>query len=192
MLVTPRPDGQALTATDGGGRLSERGLSMWAFCDPHADSGADGGNRDPGTSSGCPTNPDRSRARQLSIAWNGPALVRAEPARAERDVRRFAALTLRAGVDFQDTARNPAGRAPDFDVTLLDDRGHRRTARAGDWSDAMIPPPGTVDRELTLSGIRIPLRAFRGVDLGHLRAVELQFGAAAPTGAVQLAELGFQ
>jgi hypothetical protein len=36
------------------------------------------------------------------------------------------------------------------------------------------------------------LRAFRGVDLGHLRAVELQFGAAAPTGAVQLAELGFQ
>jgi hypothetical protein len=78
-------------------------------------------------------------------------------------------------------------------VVLADSHGHRASVRAGDYSNAFDPPPGGADRRLTLNGVRIPLGAFAGCDLRHLAAVELRMGTkAAPTGSVQLAELGFE
>jgi hypothetical protein len=69
ILLGPTMTSNPLTTTNDGGAITESGFSVYSYCDPHADSGKDGGNRDPGTNSGCPTNPDRSRARQMTLAW---------------------------------------------------------------------------------------------------------------------------
>jgi hypothetical protein len=191
ILVTPRADAHVLDQTDAGLALTGTGLDVLSSCDPHADSGADGGNRDPGTASGCPTNPDRSRARQLTVAWTGPSMLRA--GLGGLDASPFAALTFRVGFNFADTARNPPSlRAQDLDVALIDGAGHEAVERAGAWSDALDAPLGARDRELVMNGVRIPLGAFGGVDLTRLRAVELRFGGRTPSGSLQLAELALQ
>jgi hypothetical protein len=191
MVVGPRMDAHALDRTAAGLPLRASALTKLSFCDPHADSGADGGNRDPGTASGCPTNPDRSRARQLSVVWDRPSALRAELG--GLDASRFSAVYLRAGYDFDDTAHNPPSlAAQDFDVALVDTRGRSESERVGAWSNALDAPLGAADRELVMNGVWIPLQAFHGVDERRLAAVELRFGRETPTGALQLAELGFQ
>jgi hypothetical protein len=193
MLVTPNADATALTQTADGGALSARGFAAYAFCDPKADTGADGGNRDPGRGlmDTCPTHPNRSRARQLTLAWGGPATLRAELGTEGGDVSAFRSLTFRAAVNYTD-ARNPTASGQDFDVVLVDRDGREATSAAAAHTRALLPPAGSSDRELVPQGVRLPLSEFSGVDLTRLAAVELRFGARTPTGSIQLLELAFQ
>jgi dienelactone hydrolase len=191
MLVGPNTGSDALTTTTDGGKLTASGFSAYSYCDPHADSGHDGGNRDPGTNSGCPTNPDRSRARQLTLAWDGPATLRAALGRGGSNVARFRALTFRTAVNFSDP-RNAPGAPQDFYVALVDRRGRSTAVRAASFGAALEPPPGSGDRKLVPEEIRIPLSAFRGTNLQRVKAVELRFGNLTARGCVQLLELMFQ
>jgi hypothetical protein len=192
ILLGPTMTGNPLTTTNDGGAITERGFSVYSYCDPHADSGQDGGNRDPGTNSGCPTNPDRSRARQITLAWDGAAVLRADLGSGGSDVSRFGALTFRTGINFSDP-RNPPGQTQNFAVALIDTDGHSsRAVPAARFGYALQPPPGTNDRKLVPEEIRVPLSAFNGVDLHHVAAVELRFGGLTPHGSIQLLELMFQ
>jgi hypothetical protein len=192
-LISPRPEGDTLHLTAEGRPLTTTGFTVVSFCDPHADTGADGNNRDPGLASGCPTNPNRSRVRQLTLSWTGPATLRAELA--ARDVRHLGALHLRTAVDFQDSL-NTAGQPQDMGITLVGGNGRRVTMPAREYSAALMPPPGDAARQLTLNGVRIPLADFAagGIDLTDVAAVELNFGGPdrPASGSVQLAQLSFQ
>lgn len=185
-LISPVHAGDTLHLTAEGKPLTATGFATYSMCDPHADNGTDGNNRDPGTKSGCPTNPNRTRVRQLTLAWNGPASLRAELG--DHDVSRFATLVMRAAVNFKD-ARNRAHAPQDFTISLIDGGGHRATVHAGALSNALIPPPGDAENKLTLNGIRVPLSAFVGVDLRNVSAVELGFTG---TGSIELSQLALQ
>ena len=63
---------------------------------------------------------------------------------------------------------------------------------AAAFTSSLRKPPGTVDRELLLDGVLIPLSAFGGIDLTDVVAVELGFGVRTATGSIQLAEVAFQ
>ncbi|MDP1793317.1 MAG: hypothetical protein Q8K63_04185 [Acidimicrobiales bacterium] len=189
-VISPVMTGDTLRLTAEGAPLTATDFATYTMCDPHADTGADGNNRDPGLRSGCPTNPNRTRVRQLTLGWTQPALLRAQLA--QRDVRGFGVLSLRTAVNFKD-ARNLAGSPQDFVITLVDGAGHRASVRASALSTALVPPPGDLDRELTLNGVRVPLTAFTGVNLADVGSVELRFGAGSgpATGSIQLSQLAF-
>lgn len=188
-IVSPLHTGRTLTETAEHGALSATGFSTFSYCDPHADNGTDGNNRDPGTNSGCPTNPNRTRVRQLTLAWDGPAVLRA--GLVDGDVGSFQTLVFRTAVNFSDE-RNVSGTAQDVDVTLVDGHGRRATVAASRFSNALVPPPGSAARSLTLNGVRIPLSAFPKVHLDDIAGIELGFGNRTPSGSVQLAQLAFQ
>ncbi|HEU0132656.1 MAG TPA: hypothetical protein VFQ85_16855 [Mycobacteriales bacterium] len=137
--------------------------------------------------SGCPTNPERSIATQLTLGWTAPATLKVTT---PVDASGLAALTFRTGVNYND-ARN-TGTAQDLDVLVRDSAGATATVNAGAYTASLRKPPGGADRELTLDGVWIPLSAFAGVDLAHVASVELRFGTRTASGSVQLAELGFQ
>jgi hypothetical protein len=148
--------------------------------------------------------------RQLEIAWSRPAALTVSLGPGQRDVSRFAALRLRAFADYLDSRTpqpdrtNPiAAKAQktDFDVVLTDEAGHTARVSAGAFSDSAltvpfrpIPTAKTSDNliKLTLGGLRIPLAAFKGVDLARLATVRFDFGGpASPTGAIHLADVLF-
>ena len=183
-----------LAVTDQGVALTATGWSTFSYCDPHADTGTDGANRDAGTNSGCPTNPERSRTRQWTLAWNSPTgLLRLPlPASAVPPVTASATgaavLELRAAPNYLDT-RTPAG-GPDLDVSLVDSLGKHAAVAVSSVSTALVPPDGTTNREQTMDGIRIPLADFPGVDLTRLTAIEITPNS--PTGSVEVSDVVIQ
>ena len=154
----------------------------------------------------CPPNPspnstastNRSFGRQLTLAWDGPASLRADLVGGARNAVRFGALSLRAAVNYGDPRNpssngfNPASAMQDFDVVLIDRAGHSASVRAARFGTALEPSLGSFRRHVVLNGLRIPLSEFSGVDLTDLAAVELRFGAATPRGSIQLADVAFQ
>jgi hypothetical protein len=108
-----------------------------------------------------------------------------------RDVSGYYALSFRAGVNFTD-ARNKSGlttppailrdrfgNPQDFHVTLTDGAGHSVRTDVGSWSRSLFYPlgpagPGTIPR-LFDDTVRIPLSAFRGVDLTDVRSIRFTF-----------------
>lgn len=139
---------------------------------------------------GCPTVPNRSTARQLSLSWDGRGALRVSLG-AGVDVSAWDALTFRSAVNFKD-ARNPAGKTQHLEVTLVDSDGRRAAVHPGRHSAALAPPAGQQHQQMLLNGAWIPLRAFGGVDLNDIVAVELQVGRRSRTGSIQVAELAFQ
>jgi dienelactone hydrolase len=158
-----------------GNAASATGFATYTTCTPTT------------SGTGCPTNPERSIATQLTLGWTGPATLTTT---APGDVSSLAALTFRTGVNYDD-ARN-TGTAQDLDVTLTDTAGATATVNAAAYTASLRKPPGGADRELTLDGVWIPLTAFGGVDLTHVASVKLGFGVRTASGSIQLAELGFQ
>jgi hypothetical protein len=150
-----------------------------------------------------PLCPDRSINRslntQFTVAWDGPAWLTVNLARAGApvDVSRFGVLDMRAAMNRND-ARNPAGDGytpnlvtQDFDVTLTDAAGRRATTRAARWTTSLEPSIGNQFRHIVLNGIRIPLYTFAGVDLTSIVSVELGFVQPA-MGSIQLSDMMFQ
>ncbi len=164
---------------DMGGGYTERGDITTSTCRPRITGGE-----------GCPSAPNRSIARQLAISWRGKAALRV-PLEAATDVRRFRALTFRTAVNFTHSNNRP-GREQSVQVALIDARGHVARLEAGRYSAALHPPAGITHQQIVLNGVRIPLRDFRGVDLGRIVRVELRFGRKTRKGSIQLAELAFQ
>lgn len=138
---------------------------------------------------GCPSVPNRSPAGQMSIAWTGHGSV-SLPLKG-LDARRFSALTFRTAVNFTDE-RNERLQVQDFGVRLIDNSGRSARVDAARFSRALRPPAGLKHQQMLLNGVRIPLSAFGGVDLGNLSRIELVFGDVRKTGSIQLAELAFQ
>lgn len=190
-LISPVMSGDTLRTSAEGAPLTQVGFATFGLCDPHADTGTDGNNRDPGLNSGCPTNPNRTRVRQLTLGWTQPASLTVPVV--DHDVRSFGALTMRVGVNFQDS-RNRAGARQDFVVSLVDGAGRVASATASHFSNALMSPPGDAARALTLNEVRVPLAAFAGVDLHDVRAVKLAMGAGSglAAGSIQLSQLAFQ
>jgi hypothetical protein len=128
----------------------------------------------------------------MTIAWDGPAVLRADLGSGGSDVSRFRALTFRTGVNFNDP-RNSPGETQNFAVALIGTDGHSsRAMPAASFGYALQPPPGSNGRKLVPEEIRVPLSAFDGVDLNHVAAVQLRFGGLTPHGSIQLLELMFQ
>lgn len=192
-LLGPSLPPHQLDRTAGDAPLRAHGFAAFSWCKPHPDSGTDVERHDPGAHSGCPTNPNRSRSPQLTLAWDHGASLRIGIAPGNQDVHLFGSLTLRVGINFSDP-RTPATGPVSFAVALIDNRGHERSVDASRYGTAPEPPEGTSFRQVTLNGIRIPLAAFAGVDLRHVRAVKLLMGrpGLAASGSIQLADVDVQ
>lgn len=171
--LAPASD-RVLLAQPGSATVTATGFATFSACTPTT------------SGTGCPTNPTRSLATQHTLAWTAPsALTATVPA---TNVSGLAALTFRTGVNYKDS-RN-AGAAQNLTVVLRDGGGATASVSAATFTSALRKPAGTVDRELTLDGVWIPLTAFAGVNLTNVVAVELRTATA--TGSIQLAELAFQ
>ncbi len=168
-----------------GGTLSGTGFTTFKACTPLNAAGAiDGGT-------GCGSRPNRSSTRQFTLAWTGPATLRADVPTASSNVSGFGALHLRAAANFDDPL-NSGVKEQDFDVTLTDTAGASATVNAASVSAALEPSAGTTSREVVLNDVRIPLSRFSGVNLTSLRSLTLRFGGRTATGSIQLADVAFQ
>lgn len=192
-----RPEGQSpLTLDAAGGSMAGTGFSTYDWC-----------NEDRQQATGtqikaCPPNAassvNRSFGRQLTLAWDAPATLKAGLVGAARDASKYGTLSLRAAVNFLDPRNpvsdgtNPASAMQDFDVVLVDRDGKRSSVRAAKYGTALEPSLGSFRRHVVLNGLRIPLSAFTGVNLKDLDSVQLEFGTATTTGSIQLADVAFQ
>lgn len=126
---------------------------------------------------------------QLEVGWSTPgaSLNNQIPANA-RDFSSFTVLTFRAALNFTDW-RNYMPLA-DFDVLLTDTAGRSAYTPVSTWSKALAYPPGKITRlpKVELNGVRIPLSAFKGVNLSSIASVKLVFDRQ-PMGAVLLTDL---
>lgn len=127
------------------------------------------------------------RAVQTTLAWKAPDAKATFDIPADaRDVSRWTHLSLRVGVDYLQTKADNVT----LHVTLTDAKGKRAEADAGAWSGALFTPPGETWRETVLNGVRVPLRAFEGVDVTQLASVELTVHAPSK-GRMQIADVMF-
>ncbi|MEU0094239.1 Calx-beta domain-containing protein [Kribbella sp. NPDC006257] len=122
------------------------------------------------------------------LTWTGKnGVVRVPLTAAQRDVRRYAALSFRAAPD-------PAG-APrtDLSIRVVDGKGHAVSIPASTLGDALVRMPGSNDSGLPknlLRTVRIPVSSLKGIDLRDVRAVELRTDRTA-TGSVFVSDLAF-
>ncbi|MGV1048331.1 MAG: Ig-like domain-containing protein [Solirubrobacterales bacterium] len=183
-------------------------------CPLPAATGLGGQSATPATRENAPAN--GSYGRQLSLAWDDPVASKGAPAKlgteipaADEDVSGYRALSMGAAVNFFDP-RNPArtGSAiwdpsqttQDFTIALTDAEGHEGVVSAGSqrYGNALNQTTGnTTPRvHVILKDIRVPLEDFakQGVDLSHVKGMELRFGGAGKpkTGSIQLADVRFQ
>jgi hypothetical protein len=138
---------------------------------------------------------DKKGLSQLRLTWTQPgAKVTFDVPAAAGDESRFSSLTLRAGVVFT-SPRNRVGVTQDLFVRLQDAAGHQAYARLSNFGPALQYPPGTATQfssvpKLYDATVRVPLRAFAGVDLRTIRSVALQTGPTA-TGSVTVTDVAF-
>lgn len=145
------------------------------------------------TTTGCGSAPNRSTTSQLSLDWAGAASLTVALGAGQRDVRAFDTLAFRAASNFLSPLNAP-GLEPKVEITLTDGATPPRTKTviSSAFSPALEIPAGTTARKQVLSGVRIPLAAFTGVDLSDVRSVRLGFGTSSVTGSIQLTDLAFQ
>jgi hypothetical protein len=122
------------------------------------------------------------------LTWTGKnGVVRVNLTAAQRDVRRYAALSFRAAPD-------PAG-APktDLSIRVVDGKGKAVSIPASSLGDALVRMPGSNDSGLPknlLRTVRIPTSLLKGIDLRDVRAVELRTDKVA-SGSVFISDLAF-
>ncbi|MFF2125808.1 hypothetical protein ACFVW1_10440 [Streptomyces olivochromogenes] len=137
----------------------------------------------------------------LRLRWDhaGASLVNELPASARR-VGTYRDLTFRAALDFSDAHNADVTDVP-VRVVLTDGAGRQASLSTADHGGRLTPPAALTDvgdgaghqltvRRLLLSQIRVPLRAFGGIDLDDVRSVGLVFDGT-PRGSVDLSGLSF-
>src|SRR5262249_18183267 len=122
---------------------------------------------------------------RLQIKWTeSGAFYQINLPAADANFTAFGALAFRAGLDYADSALNPANQAQDFDVVLTDGLGHRASVPVSGWSTALFYPPGRSAQgdplpKLVLDGARIPLGAFTtaapSLDLADVTSIAFVF-----------------
>lgn len=189
-----------VTTSTIGGDVAASGLDRYTWCDP----------ADPAEDNLCLHVLDdgfwydaraphayESSMTQLRLAWTGQSGVLAHELPGPlRDVSAFRALQFRTFVDYSDPL-NPPGTAQDFTVELEDVQGTVVAVSVSDHSGALFyPPSANYPEESTgvpravFNTARIPLGAFAGVNLEHVRWVRLVFDQTR-AGAINLADLAF-
>ncbi|HEX9460351.1 MAG TPA: hypothetical protein VGA84_14455 [Thermoanaerobaculia bacterium] len=109
----------------------------------------------------------------------------------QRNVSGFQAIQFRVVVDFSDP-RNVTGVPQDFHVALTDTSGFTASVAVSSVSSALYFPPGEtiVVPKIVLSTVRIPLSAFRRVNLNAVKSVVFQFDQR-PQGNVLIDDVAF-
>jgi hypothetical protein len=168
---------------------AQRAFSVDAFNLCTFDPPAFFGNDD-GEVSGCGQGPalQAHALTELRVAWTGDdaRIVSEIPAR-YANLSGYAALTLRAVLDPADIRRNPLGAARPFSIALRDVTG-QTTVVAIPRSHPAVQYP--VRGLAVLGTIRIPLAAFRAVDVTRVAAVEIRLDRS-PRGRLLLTDLAF-
>lgn len=183
-----------------GGDVTASGLSRYTWCDPAAPEEDDLCLHDPQDGLGFDARAPHayeSEMAQLRLAWTGQSgVLTHELPGPERDVSGFRVLQFRAFVDYSDPL-NPPGAPQDFTVEFEDVQGTVVGVSVSANSGALFyPPSASYPEESTgvpravFNTARIPLQAFAGVDLEHVRWVRLVFNRTR-AGAVNLADLAF-
>lgn len=160
---------------------------------------------------GCGPFHANSTARQLRFGWSDPtAQYQSELPEGFRDVSGFNVLSFRAGVNYcedrdpksdpQCSSRNPVGQPQDFSVVLVDGDGNSASVRVGDVSNALFYPPSRefffanfpieAGQKVVLNSVRVPLSAFKGVNLADIRTIAFNFDQE-PQGALLLNDVMF-
>ena len=152
-----------------GGAQHASGLSAYGLC--RYDTGS---IFEEGEVRGCGPDPalQAHALAELRVAWNrrGGRVVTAVPSRFG-DVRAYRALSIRAVPDPSDRRRNPPRLSRPFSLALRDASGNVATVSVSHKQPAVRYPV----RIAVLGTVRIPLAAFRGVDLSRIAAVEIRF-----------------
>ncbi|MFF1822425.1 Calx-beta domain-containing protein [Kribbella sp. NPDC058245] len=132
-----------------------------------------------------------SRAPTLAVtklSWTDKTgVLRLNLPSAQRDVRRYAALSFRAAPDPASTPTT------DLTVRVIDGRGRASSVPVSAVSDALVRMPGNKASGLPknlLRTVRIPLASLKGVDLRDVRTVELRTDRVAK-GSAYLSDLSF-
>ncbi|MEV4419273.1 hypothetical protein AB0L40_04760 [Patulibacter sp. NPDC049589] len=178
------------TVAESGGAVAATGLSRYEVCDPKPVVAP----AVPVTPTPCPaTSP--SWGPQLTLGWNAPASlsVGLGAGAGTKDVSGYEALTFDTAVDYG-VAENPAGEAKDFAVTLTDADGKTASTQAAFWTGSLRATQRNTSRGPTvLTGVRIPMSAFTGIDTSHVASVTFGFGGTGQPaqGMVQLADVSF-
>ncbi|WP_433378624.1 Ig-like domain-containing protein [Actinoplanes sp. CA-142083] len=172
-----------------------------------------------GTRENSPINHSYGRQLTLAWDQSSPATLTAQIPAASQNVSGLEALALDAAVNFFDTRNpgadnrgdntrdaatgswpnekptsyDPASTTQRFQIVLTDLDGHSASVDAGDprWGNALHMSTGTntPNTHIVLDQIRVPLKAFAGVDLSALEKLELRF---TDSGSIQLADVRFQ
>ena len=125
----------------------------------------------------------------FDLGWTSRGVVLRRPlATAGVDVTAYDGLRFRAAAGRD--SRNRLRPAQDLTVVLEDASGARASTSVRAWSPALGGPLTGHPGNVVLAGVRIPLEAFGGVDLTHVRAVELRTDRT-DAGRVHLADLAF-
>ncbi|HEX7134559.1 MAG TPA: hypothetical protein VF228_18440, partial [Iamia sp.] len=126
----------------------------------------------------------------FDLGWTSRGVVVRRPlAPAGVDVTAYDGLRFRAAAG-RESRNRVRPSTLDLTVVLEDTSGTRRTATVKPWSPALTGAASGHPANVVLSGVRIPLSAFSGVDLTHIRAVELRTDRT-NAGRVHLADLAF-
>jgi len=129
---------------------------------------------------------------QLHSGWSSVnGSLRDDLPPTQRNVSGFQAIQFRVVVDFSDP-RNVPNVPQDFDVVLTDTSGRSTAVAVSSVSGALYFPPGEtiVVPKVVLSTVRIPLTAFRGVNLNAVRSVNFNF-AQRPQGNLLIDDVAF-
>lgn len=137
-----------------------------------------------------------SSAWRLQLEWTEPAAVRIGLAPEERDVSTFRTLAFRAAMNAGENS-NDGVTEQDLDVVLVDSAGREAVVAVAGYSNALLrPQPDNYSQSgwgvTILSGVRLPLTTFSGVDLTDLARIELRFGGRTGSGSIQIADIAFQ
>lgn len=138
----------------------------------------------------------------LQLRWDRPgAFMRNELSAGSRSISRYRNLTFRSVVDFSDPRNAGATRIP-LRVVLTDAKGRQASVSTSDYGvDPAVPDLlATVSdpkthrvlgiRRLLLNQSRIPVSAFRAIDLDDVRSVILVCDGT-DRGAVDITDLSF-
>ena len=135
----------------------------------------------------CPTTPNASAARQLTLAWTGAGALRV-PLPDGFSLGADDVLSVRLGVNSSVPANDGLAEQA-LDLAVVDGAG-REAVVALDGRDepALVPYAGEEESEVLLNGVRVPVAELSGVDLTDVVALELRSGRTT-TGSVQVADL---
>lgn len=182
----------ALTANDLGEAVEASNLPQYRLCGLLGEANVEQDCVDePGSFQGSPFDgrqPHTPGLGELRVEFSrGGTWVNRLPS--GTDVSELSVLQFRVAIDFE----SPLAQAnPDLRMDLADAAGNTATATVGDWSDDLGLPPGGLYPLLpkkVLRHVRVPLRAFAGVDLTDVASITLFVESG--TAALLLSDLAF-